>query len=877
MAARLVLPLAFCADPTVAGGKGAGLGRLIRGGFQVPPGLCVTIQAYRESLRSGGFDDADRWARSCQAADEQRRALLEEDRRLVTSLSLSQSLLALIDDELHRLRLGREVTFAVRSSASEEDGARATFAGVYRTTLGVPREGLAQAILDCWASLWTEAALAYRLRVGGRGAVPAMAVIIQAMLTPRAAGVAYSRHPITGEPQQVWINAVFGLAEPLMSGTVTPDQYVVDLSAPPGPGRILARQIAEKTGSRLATTSGLQDVTLAEQDRTKPVLKEQEIVALAGLTKNIEEAMGWPADIEWAMDDRGTWLLQARPIPESRPIVSTDRIVWSRANFKETMPDLPSPLGLSFLEAFMETNIVNHYRELGCRIPDGWPTVRIMWGRPYINVSLFQSFTVQLGGDPKLVVEQMGGEDRPLVQSLPRLPWWKILRAGLLMERHIRRAAKQAPAWFAEMKQMAEDRPDEGRAKHQPADVLALLDRLNERLREADLTFAIVAGVSQGLYALGLLLPRRLGPDWRPLLNDALQGIGTIISARQILWLAELADKAKQEPAARTFLLAEPWDPASFRSQLAGTNLLRDFESYVAEYGHRAIGESDPMATRFAEMPDYLLGVIRSHVQASPDKPARSTDAIRREQDVARTNALERIRRAFGWRWHEWLLFRYTYNRLCRFLALREANRHHLMHFTAAARQGELQLGASFVALGLLQSKEDIFFLTADEIRAAVNGRRSNWKDLVATRQAERAKHALLEAPDTVIDGAGAAPREAVAHGEALTGIPLSSGYAEGPARIIRSPEDLKKVQRGDILVVSVIDPGMAPVLGLAAGLVVEMGGTLSHGAIIAREYGLPAIANVRGATRLLQDDERVAVDAACGEVSPLGRSGSRA
>jgi len=120
-----------------------------------------------------------------------------------------------------------------------------------------------------------------------------------------------------------------------------------------------------------------------------------------------------------------------------------------------------------------------------------------------------------------------------------------------------------------------------------------------------------------------------------------------------------------------------------------------------------------------------------------------------------------------------------------------------------------------------------------------------------------------------VIEGAGAAPRETVAHGEALTGIPLSSGYAEGPARIIRSPEDLKKVQRGDILVVSVIDPGMAPVLGLAAGLVVEMGGTLSHGAIIAREYGLPAIANVRGATRLLQDDERVAVDAACGEVSP--------
>ncbi len=854
MAAHLVLPLESCDDPTLVGGKGAGLGCLIQSGFHVPPGLCITMQAYRESLRAGGFDAAARWACLCQASDERRPALLEEDRRLVTSLALSQSLLALIDEELHRLGIWRETAFAVRSSASDEDGAKATFAGLYHTRLGVPREGFAQAILDCWASLWTEAALVYRLRVSGRSVAPAMAVIIQPMLAPRAAGVAYSRHPITGEPQQVWINAVFGLAEPLASGTVTPDQYVVDLGDGSGSGTVVERR-------------------LAEPERGAPVLDEREILALAGLIKDVEKQMGFPADIEWALAGQGIWLLQVRAIPTPKPALPPPPIVWSRANFKETMPDVPSPLGLSFLEAFMETNIVGHYRELGCRVPDGWPTVRIMRGRPYINVSLFQSFTVQLGGDPRLVVEQMGGEERPPIEGPPRLPWWKILRAGLLMEKKIRRAAKRAPAWFREMKQMAEDRPDEGLAGHQPADLLAKLDRLNERLREADLTFAIVAGVSQGLYALGWLLPRRLGQNWRPLLNDALQGIGTIISAAQILRLAELADQARHEPMAREFLLAEPWEPFSFRSKLAGTNFLRDFESYVAEYGHRAVGESDPMAARFAEIPDYLLGVIRSHLQAPSPEPGRSADAIRREQDIVRTNALERIRRAFGRRWHKRLLFRYTYTRLCRFLALREANRHHLMHFTDAARQGERHLGASFVALGLLQSKEDIFFLTEDEIRAAVHDRRRDWKDVVATRQAERARHVLLDAPDTVIEGAEAAPREAITHGETLTGIPLSSGYAEGPARIIRSPEDLKKVQRGDILVVPVIDPGMAPVLGLAAGLAVEMGGTLSHGAIIAREYGLPAVANVGLAAKRLRDGDWMAVDASNGEVKTLGRS----
>ena len=845
---QIVLPLKDCTDLQLAGGKAVGLGRLMRNGFQVPPGLCVTIQAYRESLRAGGFDDADRWSRLCQASDEQRPAMLEEDRRLVTSLPLSRSLLDLIDEELHRLGLGREATFAVRSSASDEDGAKATFAGLYRTQLGVPRDALVPAILDCWASLWTEAAFAYRLRVGGRNTVPAMAVIIQAMLAPRAAGVAYSRHPITGEPQQVLINAVFGLAEPLVSGTVPPDQYVVD--------------VGDGTGSRTVI-----ERRLVEPDQAAPVLDELELLDLAGLVKDVERQMGFPADIEWAMDSQGTWLLQARPIPASRPVSASARIVWSRANFKETMPDVPSPLGLSFLEAFMETNIVSHYRELGCRVPDGWATVRIMRGRPYINVSLFQSFTVQLGGDPRLVVEQMGGEDRPPIEGLPRLPWWRILRAGFLMQRIIRHAAKRAPAWFAEMKQMAEDRPDDESAGRQSADLLARLDRLNKRLREADLTFAIVAGVSQGLYALGLLLPRRIGPSWRPLLNEALQGIGTIISAKQILWLAELADKARQEPIAREFLLAEAWEPFSFRSKLDGTNFLRGFEAYLAEYGHRAVGESDPMATRFAEMPDYLLGVIRGHLQAPSARPGRSAEAIRQEQETARIKALERIRMAFGRRWHEWLLFRYTYNRLCRFLALREANRHHLMYFTAAARQGELQLGGTFVALGLLPSKEDIFFLTADEIRAAVNDQQRDWKDLVAARHAERARHLLLDALDTVVEGRGDEPRETVASGETLTGIPISSGYAEGPARIIRSPDDLKKVQRGDILVVSVIDPGMAPVLGLAAGLVVEMGGTLSHGAIIAREYGLPAVANVKGATRLLKAGELVAIDASSGEI----------
>lgn len=849
-----LLPLASGDDPASVGGKAAGLSRLIRSGFSVPPGLCVTTQAYRDCLRDGGFDDAGQWTRLRVAQEDRRLALLDEARRLVMSLSLPQPLLDLVDRELDRLGIARHVSLAVRSSASDEDGSAASFAGVYRTTLGVAREDLAQAILAGWASLWSEAALAYRLNRGAGGAVPAMAVILQPMLAPRAAGVAYSRHPITGEAGQVMVNAVAGLAEPLVSGTVTPDQYVVAVGEEAGSEHVVER-------------------TITDPGHKAQVLNEPDLVALARLVKTVERTMGWPADVEWAMDGRETWLLQARPIPSSRPRRSTDGLVWSRANFKETLPDVPSPLGLAFLDAFMETSIVRHYRDLGCRIPDGWPSVRVMRGRPYINVSLFQSFTVQLGGDPKMVVEQMGGEDRPLVEAPARLPWWRIARAGLAMERQVRRSAEQAPAWFAEMKRMAEDRSADHQSGQSPSEWLAGLDRLNERLTAGDLTFAIVAGVSQGLYALGLLLPRRLGPGWRPLLNEALQGVGTIISAKQILWLAELADQAGREERARTFLLAQPWEPGSFRTELAGTEFLRGFDAYLAAYGHRAIGESDPMSPRFAEIPDYLLGVIRGYLQTPRTGPRQSPEDVRLEQESARTKALQTIRAAFGWRRHEWVLFLCTYRRLCRFLALREANRHHLMYFSSAARRLERHLGSAFVARGRLASEEDIFFLTPDDIRAAVADPAKDWRELVAARKAERDRYLLLDAPDTVIEGMGPAPRAAAADGDRLTGIPISAGYAEGTARIVRSPDDLKNIQRGDILVVPVIDPGMAPVLGLAAGLVVEMGGTLSHGAIIAREYGIPSVANVKGAARLVRDGERIAVDASQGTVTFRERS----
>jgi phosphoenolpyruvate synthase/pyruvate phosphate dikinase len=871
---NFLIPLASCSDPALVGGKAAGLGRLVRSGFHVPPGLCLTIDAFHEALRAAGLDVARQWKRLARVPDDAREAILDEHRRAMTGISLPKPLQDQLDQTLDRFDTAPDTQWAVRSSASNEDATEATYGGLYRTVLGVRREAIAAAVVECWASLWTPAAVAYRRRLPRTGGPPAMAVVLQPLLAPRAAGVAYSRHPVTGMDRQVVINAVFGLAEPLVGGVVAPDQYVVEAGKDPGGFKLLERAIAEKTTARRPSPAGPVDVPIAAEDRERSVLTDEEVLALARLVKDVEAAFKSPVDVEWAMDGQGTWLLQARPIPGPAPLTAVS-CVWSRANFKETMPDVPSPLGLSFLRTFMERNILRHYRELGCRIPPGLPSVRVFHGRPYINVTLFQSLTAQLGGDPAVVLEHMGGEERPLPVLPARLPAWRLIRAAIVMEWKIHRAARLAPRWFAEMKQMGTILADETPLALARSELLARLDRLDRRLRNRDLTLALVAGVSQGLQALNFLLERRCGAGWRPLLNASLRGLGTVVSARQIFWLAELAECAQQEATVRAFLLVEPWDSRGFRRQLAGTAFLSGFEAFLAEYGHRAIGESDPGSPRYAERQEEVLDVIRRHVLAPPSKPV---SAMRMEQEAARTKAFRILRHAFGWRLHEWMLFRWWHRRLTRYLALREANRHHLMYFTSRVRHLELILGDQLTSLGLLGVKDDIFFLTEEEMRSLLQQTQAlpethttkDWKQIVAARRAERARYESQAAPDTLVEGMGYAPDSALPDtegGARLRGLPISAGYVEGPVRLLRSPADAGRVRRGDIIVAPVIDPGMAPVLGLAAGLVVEMGGILSHGAIIAREYGLPAVANVHGVTRLLHDGERIAVDASAGEI----------
>lgn len=867
MTPPFILPLSYCTDLSLVGGKALGLHHLIRAGFPVPEGLCVTTEAYTQHLRGSGFQIQDAWHRIIGLSESDRVPALADCRTRINQTEATH-LTADLLETLQVLGQPPERRWAIRSSATTEDADQASSAGLYRTHLGLTLAEVEGAIKDLWASVWEVRVVSYLARQG-QAAAPKMAVVIQPMIDAQAAGVAYSIHPVTRRRSQVMINAVPGLAAPLVDGTVTPDQYVLEVPAEGTSGQIRTRLLARKTDCLLVSNGGLRRVSLDEGVQHRSTLTDEQLLSLAHTAKAIERAFGQPTDIEWAFDTRQLWILQTRPITAVQPStdLTNDDCEWSRTNFKETLPELPSLLSLSFLEQFMNRYILAQYRRLGCRIPDGLTSVRILRGRPYLNVTLFHMLVAQLGGDPSFNAEQMGGEPLHTPPDVQRLGGRASLRAAWLMLREMGRVEQIGPRVFAEMKALAVMYRRESILNLSPKELVKELDKLGPWLENREITFGIAGGVGQCLQIFSKLLPGWLGSDWRILLNAALQGQGTVISAQQILRLAELTDIAKAESLARTVLTSTSWNPSTFRTTLAGTEFLRTFDKYLEDYGHRGVGESDVMSPRLADNPISILSILHAQVISGTD----SQDTIRLRQGNRQTSALAEIRQRMGWRLDRWAIFLWCYRRLCRFFSLREANRHHLMYYSAALRALLIRLGEQLVEQGLLQQADDIFFLTIADRTDLVAGSTQDWSAVIRARRAEQARHATIEVPDTIRDWTAAShqtvTRDHAGENGVLSGLPISIGTVTGPARLIRATTDWSRVRPGEILVVPVIDPGLAPLFGLAGGLIAEMGGTLSHGAIIAREYGLPTIANVEGAMARLSDGLPVTVDASSGTI----------
>jgi len=871
---KCLVSLADATDAGLCGGKASGLAHLERGGFTVPGAICLTTAFYRRWLEASGISPGltALITKSATRAAKVRRKLLAEVRHRIEAASLPADLGEALGEGITDLRMNWDGALCVRSSAVHEDHGAASHAGIHASfVVAEPHEpSVVTAIKRCWASLWTEPAWTYRDRLGIPHAQAAMAVVVQRFIPADRAGVAFSADPLTGDHATVVIEAGFGTGEALVSGKITPDHY------------------------RVTVEDGVPVRVRRDLGRDHPMtLTEAQALDLARLVKAVERNLGAPVDVEWVFDGREFWAVQARPITalglrrEDSPEPGT---MWTRANLKEVFPELPSPLALSYLTVSLNSMFSSYHAAQGYPLPPQARLVSVFRGRPYLNLTLMQQLTLERGGDPTIVTRLFGGTEAatrtwPAATSRPRGGFANAARLTREMlatffrtpyrgRRLFQRMRRQATALRAMALDSLDDRALVAHLERFGA--TALHERTVRRLHE------VVSAQSRAYMALERLMAAWIDSDSETVMKRLMTGLGTLPNVRMTYSLMALGGLAAADPRARAFFAGELDAEAirGYEAALADTRLLAEFQAFLGVFGHRGPYESDVMSARFCEDPAPLLRLIQLYVRAGTADPAQHAA----ERHAVRQAATDEVRRALregrGWLafWVRWIVFSIMCGALRRLLALRDECRHVTTLLVAHLRRVTLEMGRRAARDGALASPEDAFFVTWDELPRLLIERRYDWRRLVLGRRRERERHERLAAPDLLgsdaaTSGVADAPHDGLE--DEIRGLGVSPGTVTGRVKVFRAGDRVRSLS-GEIVVFPAIEPTLAPIFPLVRGIVAEMGGLLSHAAILAREYGLPAVVSVPDAMRRLHDGDRIELDGATGRIRVLERGDRR-
>ncbi|TLY36900.1 MAG: hypothetical protein E6K60_06235 [Nitrospirae bacterium] len=909
-----VVDLREAVDVSLCGGKAAKLAQLLRASYRVPQGFCLTMEFYRECL-DGVSAKLEATARRMASPDEIDRRdgdqnetsnLLAMTRRQVESVPVPPDMGEAVSKALDRLRTARSgqmIPLVVRSSAIDEDQADAAHAGIYETFVGIrddPSEVLAKT-KACWGALWTEEAWAYRRSTGLVEGEMGMAVVVQPLIAAKCAGVAFSVDPISGDERTSIINAAWGHGGAVVDGTVVPTEYIIRWQ---GRGtdvapRLHSRQEGTQQEMTVWRDSRLMQVPVPESTLERPVLTESQALNIARIVKDIENTLGFPADVEWAFDEEDNfWVTQARPISAlgGRPKhEKTDSTLWTRANLKEILPEQPSPLALSSVSVFVDRMFRSYHKSQGYQLPDDARYVKVFHGRPYLNLSLMQQMVAARGGDPSMLPRIIGGtEDNSQTGRTPIdrkvHSKWQLLRVGGELLSTIVWTPLKA-RWVFGLIRKKVARFDRAQLEALSDQALrAHMERFQATMGREDVLRAIQDVTASETRAYVVL--ERLLAAWMPghppsLLTRLVTGIGTLPNARMSYRLMALGVAAREEPEVCSFFSQDLHHVAwNFRHALVGTRFLEAFEKFLNEFGHRTQFESDAMSARFAEDPTPLLRIVQSYVRArsveDPRRHERARQHLRQqaEQDVCQALTQGRSRFAFLLCW--WA-FSTMYAALQRLLALRDENRDVTTLLSAHLRRVALEIGKRAVHRNALATQEDIFMLTWNELPLILDDAKapSDWRRVVQARRHARERDADRHAPDLLRVGPSeeALPEdnaEAKDHPErcrgklSLYGVGVSSGTVTGRIKVVRSEREVPQLDGSEILVVGVMDPALTPLFPLLRGMIAEMGGLLSHASILAREYGLPAVVNVHDARNRLHDGDKVELNGSTGTICVL-------
>lgn len=868
------------ADCATCGGKAVRLGALRRAGFPVPPGFCLTVGAYRRFLRANRLVRVLRHILTATDLSPTERA--GQAHKRIGEGTWPSDLKATVLAAYHQL-VGESgvAAVAVRSSAPLEDGADLSFAGQHLTVLPVADEpALLEAIRRVWASSFSEAALTYRKRMGITGE-PLIAVVVQSFIPAEASGVAFSRDPTGGDADRILIDAVWGLGETAVNGLVTPDHYVVEKTS----CRILAITTGEKRVEMVPDLRGTGVVQrLVPPSRSSArVLSDTHIAALARLVIAAEQQAGQPQDIEWALARDRFYLLQSRPIttaseraitlPPPPPAswvsefdTETDPdTVWTAANIQEALPGQISPLTWSLSRSALNYAFARPARRVGIAVPPDLQFVGLFYGRAFLNVSALRFLAEHtLGLSAEAIEEQYLGKPRQPGDG-PRLPDWHELRRSFhLLPRYLQTVLQtptEARAWERLLADLGERDAQIDVTALSPGQLLAEMERALPWGPElAALHIGVTSAASVCFELLGAITRHWLQDDGR-LQAQLVSGLSNLDSAQPAHELWALARELHAAPELCRLFETYPAAEVLARLRSAGSpaahRFLAGYDRFLHHHGHRSVRELELAAPSWAEDPETVIALIRNYLHAGPESDPQRIEA--RQQAVRRRAEAECLRRLSPL--HR-LPFKAILAYTRRYIALREHTKSLLVRGTARGRRYLRELGRRLVRQGRLAAPDDLFYLTWEEITALVRGASEDMRPRILRRRAEEERNRRVLLPESFSGRPlplQTRPKRPI--GGQLRGIAVSPGRYTGPARVVLDPRRSPEIQAGDVLVAPVTDAGWTPLFIAAGALVVDVGGPLSHGSTVAREYGLPAVVNVKEGTRRIRTGQRITVD----------------
>ena len=868
----------------VAGGKAANLGELVRAGFPVPPGFCVTTAAYETVADDAGLEptlaalveaDAGDIGRLAELAAEARSRLAGADVPDVLGREISEAY----------GELGDGVPVAVRSSATAEDLPGASFAGQQDTYLNVVgAEAVLDAVRHCWASLWTDRAVSYRATNGIDPRGVRLAVVVQRMVDASVAGVLFTANPVTGKRHQAVIDASTGLGEAVVSGAVNPDHFVANTAT----GEIVERRLGDKRVAIVAGAGGgTERVELAAEEYGAS-LTDAQILSLAELGGRVEEHYGAPQDTEWAIDgDGGVWLLQARPIttlfplPEDAPTDDEDLRVYFSFNVAQGVYGPLTPMGIQAFR-LITSSVVTFAGHPPANPHKGAAFFAEAAGRIFMDITpvlrnrqgsaVFEGFMTHAEARTAPIVRQLGNDPRLAAVPTRR---WPILRTILLAF-----ARGRTPLHVAEALALPE------RARVRAARVVAQLRKADEappgatgRLVAAERLLRdgpkeILPNVAP-VFATGLAANAIAGRLLGDLATDderrvAMRALPHNPTTEMDLALWALAREARSDSDSAGALgqapperLAEEYREGSLPPKLQGG--LSDF---LRLYGHRGVAEIDLGLPRWSEDPTYIMGVLENYLRLEDPESAPDVRFGRAERE-AEEMVSELGRRAKRKGRLRGTLARFLLGRARELSGLRETPKFTFVLLLARVRSLLWPVGEELAQAGRLGKAEDIFFINIPEAWAALAG--EDLRAVVRERRAAYVREMRRRHVPRLILSDGTEPtaeeHDAAEAENVLRGAPASGGVVSGKARVVMDPGSAH-LEPGEILVAPSTDPGWTPLFLTAGGLVMEMGGPMSHGAIVAREYGIPAVVGVPDATERIHTGQKISVDGSEGIVN---------